>query len=62
MNLSYNNIRNFSYSSSLILHLVLLLIAFLINFAFETQTKEFVELSFGEGGLAGTSGSQGIAM
>jgi len=62
MNLSYNNIRNFSYSSSLMLHLVLLLIAFFINFAFETQTKEFVELSFGEGGLAGTSGSQGIAM
>ncbi len=62
MNLSYNNIRNLSYSGSLILHLILLLIAFLINFAFETQTKEFVELSFGEGGLAGTSGSQGIAM
>lgn len=62
MNRSYNNIRNLSYSGSLIFHLILLLIAFLINFAFETQTKEFVELSFGEGGLAGTSGSQGIAM
>lgn len=62
MNLSYNNIRNLSYSSSLIFHLILLLIAFLINFAFETRTREFVELSFGEGGFDDSGGSQGIAM
>jgi protein TonB len=62
MNLSYNNIRNVSYSSSVVFHIILLLIAFLINFTFEKQTREFVELSFGEGGLGGNSGSQGIAM
>jgi outer membrane biosynthesis protein TonB len=62
MNLSYNNIRNLSYSSSLIFHLILLLLAFLINFALETRTREFVELSFGDGGLNGSGGSQGIAM
>lgn len=62
MNLSYNNIRNLSYSSSIIFHLILLLIAFLINFALEPRAKEFIELSFGEGGFGTSGGSQGIAM
>jgi len=62
MNLSYNNIKNISYSTSIIFHLILLLLAFLINFAYQTRTKEFIELSFGEGGLPGTGGSQGVAM
>lgn len=62
MNLSYNNIKNLSYSGSVVFHLILLLIAFLINFALETNTREFVELSFGEGGIGNNAGSQGIAM
>lgn len=62
MNLSYNNIRNLSYSSSIIFHLILLLIAFLINFVLEPRAKEFIELSFGEGGFGTSGGSQGIAM
>ena len=62
MNLSYNNIRNLSYSSSIMLHIILLLVALLINFAFETRSKEFIELSFGSGGFGTSGGSQGIAM
>lgn len=62
MNLSYNNIRKLSYSGSIIFHLLLLLIAFLINFGLQQKTKEFVELSFGDGGLGLTGGSQGVAM
>jgi protein TonB len=62
MNLSYNNIRNLSYSSSLILHLILLLVALLINFAFERHSREFVEISFGSGGFGNSGGSKGIAM
>lgn len=62
MNLSYNNIRNLSYSGSIVFHLLLLLIAFLINFGLQPTTKEFVELSFGDGGLGLSGGSQGIAM
>jgi len=62
MNLTYNNIRNLSYSSSIMLHIILLLLALLINFAFETRSKEFVELSFGSGGFGNSGGSQGTAM
>ncbi len=62
MNLSYKSIRNISYSSSIIVHLILFLLAILIKFSIETHTLDFVQLSFGEGGLAGTGGSQGLAM
>lgn len=62
MNLTYNRIRNLSYSSSIIFHILLLVIAFLINFALEPRAKEFIELSFGDGGFGISGGSQGIAM
>jgi outer membrane biosynthesis protein TonB len=62
MNLTYNNIRNISYSSSIVFHILLLLLALLINFALDSKAREFIELSFGEGGFGNSGGSQGIAM
>lgn len=62
MNLSDYKIRNISYSGSIVFHIILLLLAFLINFGLQPRAKDFIELTFGDGGFGLTGGSQGIAM
>jgi protein TonB len=48
-----------SYSFSLIFHAILLLIFLLISFNLEYAPREYVELSFGNSGEIGSSGSPG---
>lgn len=57
--MTYRNIKNFSYSISLLLHLIILLIFALVHLSFDYPPREFVELSFGISGEEGSSGSTG---
>lgn len=57
--MTYNSIRNMSFSFSVIFHAILLLIFLLITINFEYPPREYVELSFGRSGEVGSSGAQG---
>jgi len=57
--MTYNAIRNMSYSFSFIFHSVLLLIFLLITINLDYPPREYVELSFGRSGDIGSSGAQG---
>lgn len=57
--MTYRSIKNFSYSISLLLHLIILLVFALVHFSFDYPPREFVELSFGVSGELGSSGSTG---
>jgi outer membrane biosynthesis protein TonB len=57
--MSYSSIKNFSFSISLLVHLLLLLLFLLVNFTIEYPPKEYVELSFGVSGELGSSGAIG---
>lgn len=59
MYLSNQNVSRVSYSASVIFHLILLLLFLLINLSYEYKTKDYVELSFGVLGGAGSSGATG---
>ena len=59
MYLSNQNVSRFSYSASVIFHLILFLLFLLINLSYEYKTKDYVELSFGVLGGAGSSGATG---
>ena len=61
MYLSNQNVSRISYSASIVFHLILLLLFLIINFSFDYPSKEYVELSFGVLGGAGSSGSEGTA-
>jgi len=53
------NDRVISYAVSIAVHLLLLILMLAITFDVKTQPLEFVEISFGPGGLGGSSGSPG---
>ncbi len=59
MKMNYNSIKNLSYSVSLLIHAILLLIFFLVTFTITYPPKEYVELSFGTSGKPGSSGAIG---
>jgi protein TonB len=61
MYLSNQNVSRFSYSASVIFHLILLLLFLIINLSFDYPSKEYVELSFGVLGGEGSSGTEGTA-
>jgi protein TonB len=61
MYLSNQNVSRFSYSASVIFHLILLLLFLIINLSFDYPSKEYVELSFGVLGGEGSSGTEGMA-
>jgi outer membrane biosynthesis protein TonB len=48
-----------SYTVSIILHGVIIVLLLLINLSFDYTPSEFVELSFGNAGETGSSGAQG---
>jgi len=48
-----------SYSISFVLHSIIIALFLLINLSFDYAPSEFVELSFGNSGEAGSSGAQG---
>jgi protein TonB len=57
--MTYSEIKNLSFSVSVLLHLILLLFFLLIKFSIDYQSKEYVELSFGVSGQEGSSGAIG---
>lgn len=57
--MTYNNIRNLSFSLSVLFHLILLLLFLLITFTIDYPKKEYVELTFGTSGETGSSGAIG---
>jgi hypothetical protein len=57
--MTYNTIKNLSFSISLFVHLLLLLLFILMKFTIEYPPKEYVELSFGVSGEIGSSGAIG---
>lgn len=59
MYISNQNISRLSYSTSIIIHVVLLFLFLLINFTIDYSPKEYVELSFGTSGEQGSSGAIG---
>ena len=61
MYLSNQNVSRVSYSASVIFHIILFLFLLIINLSFDYPSKEYVELSFGVLGGAGSSGTEGTA-
>lgn len=57
--MTYSAIRNMSYSSSIIIHFLLLLLFLLITINLDYPPREYVELSFGQSGDQGSAGAQG---
>lgn len=57
--MTYNSIRNMSYTYSLIFHVILLLLFLIITINLEYPPREYVELSFGNSGESGSSGAIG---
>jgi protein TonB len=57
--MTYSEIKNLSFSISVLFHLVLLLLFLLIKFSIDYPSREYVELSFGVSGLEGSSGAIG---
>ncbi len=57
--LTYHNIRQLSFSISVLIHLLLLLLMLLVKFTIDYPVKEYVELSFGVSGETGSSGAEG---
>jgi protein TonB len=57
--MNYNSIKNLSFSISLLIHLLLLLLFLVIKFTIDYPEKEYVELSFGISGELGSSGAKG---
>ena len=56
---NYNSIKNLSFSLSLLIHLLLVLLFLLLKFSIDYPPKEYVELSFGVSGDVGSSGAIG---
>lgn len=57
--MTYNSIRNTSYSVSILFHLILFALFFIWTFTINYKPKEYVELSFGVSGNTGSSGNIG---
>ncbi len=57
--MTYNSIRNLSYSTSIFIHIILLLLFLIINFSITYPPEKYVELSFGTSGMPGSSGAAG---
>ncbi len=57
--MTYNSIRNLSFSTSVLIHIILLLLFLIINFSITYPPQKYVELSFGTSGLPGSSGAEG---
>ncbi len=58
-NLSYKKVNRISYSLSLLIHALIFMAFFFVNFTVYTPAIKFVELSFGTSGKTGSSGAIG---
>jgi protein TonB len=57
--MTYNSIRHLSFSASLLFHLILFILFFLIKISLDYTPIDYVELSFGKSGETGSSGAKG---
>lgn len=57
--MTYNSIRNISYSASIFVHLILFGLFFIWIIKINYQPREYVELTFGVSGKTGSSGNIG---
>ncbi|MCJ7552987.1 MAG: energy transducer TonB [Ignavibacteriaceae bacterium] len=57
--MNYRDIKNISYSASVLFHSILMVIFLLVNLTFEFPAKDYVELSFGISSEYGSSGAIG---
>lgn len=57
--MTYNEIRNISFTTSAVIHVLLLLMFLLITINMEYPPREYVELSFGISGESGSAGAKG---
>jgi len=58
-NLKYKKVNRISYSLSLLIHALILIVFFFVSFTVYTPSKKIVELSFGTSGKTGSSGAIG---
>lgn len=57
--MTYNSIRQISFSISLLIHLLIFALMLLIKFSLDYPPREYVELSFGNFNQPGSSGAEG---
>lgn len=55
----YNSVKNISSSISVLVHIIIIALLLTIKLSVEYPTEKYVELSFGETGLPGSSGAIG---
>ncbi len=55
----YNSVKNISTSVSVLVHLIIIALLLTIKLSVDYPTDKYVELSFGESGLPGSSGALG---
>jgi len=60
--MTYNSIKNVSYSASIAIHLILVILFLLIKVSIDYGRSEYVELSFGNTGGPGSSGGVGTSL
>jgi hypothetical protein len=58
----YRLVKNFSFSVSIVFHLLLFAIFLVYNFTFETTPQQYYEISFGNGEGTGSSGGSGTEL
>ena len=54
-----NSIRNISFSTSVFVHIIIILSFLYVKFSLDYPPQKYVELSFGTSGLPGSSGAMG---
>jgi outer membrane biosynthesis protein TonB len=57
--MTYNSIKHISFSISMLLHLLILILLLFIKFTIDYPPREYVELSFGKSNQQGSSGAIG---
>lgn len=62
MTFTTGNIRQLSFSISLLIHLLLLVLFLFIKFTMNYPRSEYVELSFGDGGGVGSAGGGALTL
>lgn len=57
--MTYSSIRHFSFSLSLIIHIIVFILLLFIKYSLDYAPREYVELSFGKSNQPGSSGAIG---
>lgn len=60
--MTYNSIKNYSFSISLLIHFLFLILFFFIKFTIEYPPRDYIELGFGNVGSSISSGAEGTQL